>query len=70
MNTEGITTWVLQNIIPVLLLIAGVTIIATSKKGRWSDAFGHIGLIILGLVVIVGAGALVLLAEDITAVTF
>jgi cytochrome c-type biogenesis protein CcmH/NrfF len=54
-NTDGIVEWGVQNIIPILLLIVGVGIIASARKGRMSENAMTITNVMLGCVVIAGA---------------
>lgn len=70
LNTAGITAWALKTIIPILLLIVGIGIIAGAKKGRYSETLSTVALVIIGLLVIVGAGLLVAFAETLAGLTF
>lgn len=69
-NTTGITAWALKTIIPILLLVVGIGIIAGAKKGRYSETLSTVALVIIGLLVIVGAGLLVAFAETLAEITF
>ncbi|MGH3357020.1 MAG: hypothetical protein ACRDOJ_14070 [Nocardioidaceae bacterium] len=54
-NSDGIVQWGVQNIIPILLLIVGIGIIASARKGRMSENAMTITNVMLGCVVIAGA---------------
>lgn len=64
-HTHQIVQFVLQYIIPIALTVIGLVIIFGARKQKYSDAFGTIGIVVLGLVCIVGAGAFVALAKQI-----
>lgn len=55
-NSTGVVTWVVRNIIPLVLLIVGIGIIASARKGRLSDNANTITNVLIGMCVIAGAG--------------
>lgn len=69
-NTDGIVEWGVKNIIPILLLVVGISIIASARKGRMSENAGTISNILLGCVVIAGAAFFYAFAGDIASFVF
>jgi hypothetical protein len=69
-NTDGIVEWGVQNIIPILLLIVGVGIIASARKGRMSENAMTITNVMLGCVVIAGAAFFYGFADNIANFVF
>ena len=69
-NTDGIVEWGVQNIIPILLLIVGVGIIASARKGRMSENAMTITNVMLGCVVIAGAALFYGFADNIADFVF
>lgn len=55
-NSDGIVAWGVRNIIPIVLLIIGIAIIAGARKGQMSQNALTITNVLLGLIVIAGAG--------------
>ncbi|WP_123391434.1 hypothetical protein [Nocardioides aurantiacus] len=54
-NSEGVVQWAVQNIIPLVLLVVGIGIIASARKGQMSQNAMTVTNIMLGCVVIAGA---------------
>ena len=69
-NTDGIVQWGVRNIIPILLLIVGISIIASARKGRMSENAGTITNVLLGCGVIAGAAFFYGFAGEITGFIF
>ena len=58
LNTNGVIEWGVKNIIPIILLIIGISIIASTRKGRLSDNASTLTNVMLGMGVIAGAAIL------------
>ncbi len=58
-NSDGIVAWAVRNIIPIVLLVIGIGVIASARKGQMSQNALTITNVMIGLVLIAGA-ALVL----------
>jgi hypothetical protein len=69
-NADGIVTWAVRNIIPILLLIVGISIIASARRGRMSENASTLTNVVLGCIVIAGAGLLYSFAGDIAGFVF
>ena len=69
-NSEGITAWVVRTIIPLVLLVFGVMIIAGARKGQMSQNAMTITNVLLGCVVIAGAGLFFGFADNIADFVF
>jgi hypothetical protein len=54
-NTAKIMGWVAKAVLPILFAVAGVTIIGTAGKGRFSQVLNHATLLLIGVVVLAGA---------------
>ena len=54
-NSEGVVEWGVKNIIPLVLLVVGIGIIASARKGQMSQNAMTITNIMLGCIVIAGA---------------
>jgi hypothetical protein len=54
-NSDGIVEWGVKNIIPIVLLVVGIGIIASARKGQMSQNALTVTNIMLGCVVIAGA---------------
>ena len=57
-NSSGVVEWGVKNIIPIVLLVIGIGIIASARKGRISDNANTLTNVILGMGVIAGAALL------------
>jgi hypothetical protein len=69
-NSNGLVEWGVKNVIPVVLLIIGIGIIASARKGRISDNANTITNVVLGMGVIAGAGVLYVFAGQLTDLAF
>lgn len=70
LNTNGVIEWGVRNIIPILLLIIGISIIAGARKGRLSDNASTMTNVLLGMGVIAGAAILYGFAGQLTNLVF
>jgi hypothetical protein len=69
-NSDGIVAWGVRNIIPVVLLVIGISIIAGSRKGQMSQNAMTITNVMLGCIVIAGAGLFFGFADNIASFVF
>lgn len=69
-NSDGIVTWGIRNIIPIVLLVIGIGIISGSRKGQMSQNAMTITNVLLGCVVIAGAGLFFGFADNIANFVF
>ena len=51
-NADGLVQWGVRNIVPLLLLIIGLMIIASARRGRMSENAATLTNVVLGCVVI------------------
>ena len=70
LNTNGVIEWGVKNIIPIILLIIGISIIASARKGRLSDNASTLTNVMLGMGVIAGAAILYGFAGQLTDLVF
>jgi hypothetical protein len=54
-NSDGLVAWGVKNIIPIVMLVIGIGIIASARKGQMSQNAMTITNVMLGCVVIAGA---------------
>ena len=69
-NSDGIVTWGVKNIIPIVLLFIGIGIIAGARKGQMSQNALTITNVLLGCVVIAGAALFFGFADNIASFVF
>ena len=69
-NSSGLVEWGVKNIIPVVLLIIGIAMIASARKGRISDNANTVTNVVLGMGVIAGAAVLYGFAGQLTNLVF
>ncbi|HET6915579.1 MAG TPA: hypothetical protein VFH56_05760 [Acidimicrobiales bacterium] len=69
-NSNGIVEWGVKNIIPIVLLFIGIGIIAGARKGQMSQNAMTITNVLLGCVVIAGAGLFYAFAGNIAGFVF
>ena len=69
-NSDGIVQWGVQNIIPIVMLFIGIGIIASARKGQMSQNALTITNVMLGCVVIAGAGLFFGFADNIASFIF
>jgi hypothetical protein len=70
LNSNGVVDWGVKNIIPLVLLIIGIGIIASARKGRISDNANTLTNVVLGMGVIAGAALLYGFANQLTDLVF
>ena len=70
LNSNGVVEWGVKNIIPLVLLIIGIGIIASARKGRISDNANTLTNVVLGMGVIAGAAVLYGFANQLTDLVF
>ncbi len=70
LNSNGVVEWGVKNIIPLVLLMIGIGIIASARKGRISDNANTLTNVVLGMVVISGAALLYGFAGQLTTLVF
>lgn len=64
-DTSGIVTWFATIIAPILIGGLGIVILARARQGQVSASLTSSGVAILGIVMIVGGGALMAFGDDI-----
>jgi hypothetical protein len=69
-NSSGVVEWGVKNVIPIVLLIIGIGIIASARKGRISDNANTLTNVVLGMGVIAGAAVLYGFAGQLTDLVF
>ena len=69
-NSDGIVEWGVRNIIPIVLLVIGIAIIAGARKGQMSQNAMTVTNVLLGCVVIAGAGLFFGFADNIASFVF
>ena len=69
-NSDGIVTWGVKNIIPIVLLFIGIGIIAGARKGQMSQNAMTVTNVLLGCVVIAGAALFFGFADNIASFVF
>jgi hypothetical protein len=68
--TESILTFFATKISPILLAILGVIFIGRASKGEVSKVLTSSAIAIIGVAFIVGAGALLLVGENLVKIMF
>jgi cytochrome c-type biogenesis protein CcmH/NrfF len=69
-NSDGVVAWGVRNIIPIVLLVVGIGIIASARKGQMSQNALTVTNILLGCVVIAGAALFYGFADNIAQFVF
>jgi len=69
-NSDGIVEWGVKNVIPIVLLVVGIGIIASARKGQMSQNALTVTNILLGCVVIAGAALFYGFADNIAQFVF
>ena len=69
-NSDGIVTWGVKNIIPIVLLFIGIGIIAGARKGQMSQNAMTVTKVLLVCVVIAGAALFFGFADNIASFVF
>jgi uncharacterized membrane protein (Fun14 family) len=70
LNSNGVVEWAVKNLIPLVLLMIGIGIIASARKGRISDNANTLTNVVLGMAVIAGAAVLYGFAGSLTNLVF
>ena len=70
LNSSGVVEWGVRNLIPLVLLVIGLGIIASARKGRISDNANTLTNVVLGMGVIAGAAVLYGFAGQLTDLVF
>jgi hypothetical protein len=70
LNSNGVVEWGIKNVIPLILLMIGIGIIASARKGRISDNANTLTNVVLGMGVIAGATVLYAFANQLTNLVF
>lgn len=69
-NSDGIVSWGVKNIIPIVMLFIGIGIIASARKGQMSQNAMTITNVMLGCMVIAGAALFYGFADNIASFVF
>ena len=69
-NSDGIVEWGVKNIIPIVLLVIGIGIIASARKGQMSQNAMTVTNVLLGCMVIAGAALFYGFADNIATFVF
>lgn len=69
-NSHGLVEWGVRNIIPLVLLVIGIGIIASARKGQMSQNALTITNVLLGCVVIAGAAMIYGFADNLAGFVF
>jgi len=69
-NTNGVVEWGVKNVIPLLLLIIGISIIASARKGRMSENANTLTNVVIGSAVIGSAALLFAFATSLSNLFF
>ncbi|MFD6356722.1 hypothetical protein [Nocardia tengchongensis] len=57
-NTTGVKKWILDNAIPLLILVIGAAALLGALKGNFSTVISKVGLSFFGIVMVVLAGSM------------
>ena len=64
-DTSKLTGWVMESVVPLLLLWIGITIILHARKGQLREVAGITAGTVAGIFVMVGAGVFVAFGQKI-----
>lgn len=70
LNNNGIQTFLLTKIVPIVLAAIGCLIILSANKGNWSKTFSTTGIAIIGIMFIVGAAGFVAFGQELSTTIF
>jgi hypothetical protein len=59
LNTNGIVTFVVKAIVPIIFVLAAVLIMSRAHKGQTAQNVSVVGNLLIGVVLLAGAGAFV-----------
>lgn len=54
LNSTGIVAWLVKNIVPVFIVIVGLSVLSQFKSGRASKVAQQVGIMLLGCAIIAG----------------
>jgi hypothetical protein len=69
-NTNGVVQWGVKNVIPLLLLVIGISIIAGARKGRMSENANTLTNVVIGSAVIGSAALMFAFATSLSNLLF
>lgn len=69
-HSSDVVTWSVRNIIPLILMVIGITIIAGARKGRMSENANTLTNVMVGSAVIGGAALFYAFANQLTQLFF
>lgn len=69
-NTNGVVEWGVKNVIPLILLVIGISIIASARKGRMSENANTLTNVVIGSAVIGSAALLFAFATSLSNLFF
>jgi hypothetical protein len=69
-NADGIVEWGVSNLVPIVLLVIGLAIIASARKGQMAQNAMTITNVLLGCAVIGGAAMFYGFGDDIASFVF
>lgn len=69
-DTQGITVWAIEKIVPLICLFIGLGIAFGAKKGRYSEGLSTVGVLLLGLIVVALGAVFYTFAEQIAGLAF
>jgi hypothetical protein len=64
-NDGAVRSFLITKIAPIIIIVVGLIIMSRSGKGQWSQALTTGGIAVLGVLFIVGGGALFVFGESI-----
>jgi hypothetical protein len=70
LNTTAILTFIASKIAPILVMAVGVIVISRAGKGEVSKVLTSTGILILGLIILGGGGALMLFGNALADLAF
>jgi hypothetical protein len=70
LNSNGVVEFGIKNVIPLVLLFIGISIIAAARKGRISENANTLSNVVIGMGVIAGAAVLFGFASSLTDMIF
>jgi|GEM_PF-2806840 len=65
-DTAPLISWTLSHILPVILLVIGIQIILKSRRGELRETTHTLAGVLIGVFVILGAGAFIAFADKLT----
>jgi predicted naringenin-chalcone synthase len=65
-NTEGLRSFGLKEVIPIILIVVGAGVMMTSRKSQISQALGTATIVFIGFIIVAGGVAMYALASGVT----